>query len=64
MTRFSNNYYRGGRLWDGYDYDKQAWVLDGVSIDCGHPKDMDCGCYGGLHAGEETLPRERKEGDW
>ena len=65
MTRTSINVYRGDRLWDGYDYDKQSWVQNGVYVECGHPKDMDCGCYGRLHAGEATLPRlNRKEGDW
>jgi len=64
MTRLSDNYYRDGRLWFGYDYDKQSWVKNGVYIECGHPKTMDCQCYGRLHAGEETLPRQREEGDW
>jgi hypothetical protein len=65
MTRKSDNTYRDGRLWVGYDYDKQSWVVDGVYIDCGHPWHLLCDCYGRLHQGEATLPRpDRKEGDW
>ena len=26
-----------GRLYDGYDYEHQAWVKDGKYIACGHP---------------------------
>jgi hypothetical protein len=43
-----------GRLYDGYDYEHQAWVKDGKYIACGHPGGMNCGCYGRLHAGEST----------
>lgn len=35
-----------------YDYDRQAWVIDGLYVDCAHPEDMLCGCYGRAHAGE------------
>ena len=35
-----------------YDYERQAWVQDGRYVRCGHPEDMNCGCYGRLHAGE------------
>jgi hypothetical protein len=40
-----NNYY--------YDYKNQAWVKNGVYLRCGHPKEMNCGCYGRLHKGEK-----------
>ena len=36
----------------GFDYQVQAWYLDGVYIKCGHPEAMACNCYGRLHAGE------------
>jgi hypothetical protein len=40
-----------------YDYTNQAWVNDlDVYIRCGHPSNMDCGCYGRLHAGELASP--------
>ena len=35
-----------------YDYNNQAWIVDGRYERCGHPETMDCGCYGRLHAGE------------
>ena len=54
MTRVSDNYYANRRLIDGYDYENQAWVQDGKYINCGHPEDMNCECYGRLHEGEET----------
>jgi hypothetical protein len=37
-----------------YDYEKQAWVINGKYIRCGHPESMKCTCYGRLHEGEET----------
>lgn len=37
---------------NGFDYDRQAWVTNGRYIPCGHPIDMNCRCYGRLHAGE------------
>lgn len=55
MSRISDNYYRDdGRLYNGYDYDKQVWVLNGKYQRCGHFDDMDCQCYGKEHAGEDT----------
>lgn len=42
-----------GRLLNGFDYQRQAWVKDGRFMDCGHvPKHTTC--YGARHAGEET----------
>ncbi len=41
-----------------YDYTNQAWIVDGVYDDCGHPQAMtqdgSCRCYGRLHAGEQA----------
>jgi len=55
MSRTSNDHYDGsGRLLDGYDYGRQAWVIGGRYVRCGHPETMDCRCYGRLHAGEPT----------
>lgn len=54
MSRESDNYYLNGQLWDGYDYENQAWVKDGKYLRCGHPESMNCNCYGKLHEGEET----------
>lgn len=55
MSRQSSDEFdREGRLKSGFDYDKQCWVLDYVIQDCGHPKIMDCRCYGRQHEGERT----------
>lgn len=54
MTRISSNRYHEGRLWDGYDYDNQAWARNGKYLDCGHPSNMDCGCFDRIHRGEDT----------
>jgi hypothetical protein len=54
MTRTSQNEFRHGRLWFGFDYDRQAWVVDGRYQTCAHPTTMQCQCYGKLHAGEAT----------
>jgi hypothetical protein len=51
-----------GRLLNGYDYERQAWVKDGRYIRCGHPESMPCGCYGKAHAGELTQPSEAPHG--
>ena len=57
-----NEYSDDGRLLNGYDHNIEAisdtllgaWVKNGQYIDCGHPFDMACGCYGRKHAGEQT----------
>lgn len=38
-----------------FDYPRQAWVLNGRYIKCGHPDEMNCTCYGKLHEGEEAI---------
>lgn len=46
--------YKPGQC-DWFDYDKQAWVKDGLYVRCGHLKS--CGCYGRIHEGEKaTIP--------
>lgn len=37
-----------------YDYKVQAWVIAGLYQRCNHPADMDCQCYGKIHAGEKA----------
>ena len=29
-----------------FDYDHQAWVIDGYYVDCGHTVEHVCNCYG------------------
>lgn len=54
MRTSRNGYNKQGRLIYGYDYERQAWVIDGRYVNCGHPEGVDCGCYGRRHQGEET----------
>lgn len=52
--RTSNDEIKDGKLWNGYDYERQAWVVNGRYIRCGHPETMDCQCYGKKHEGEKV----------
>lgn len=54
MSRESNDQYINNRLINGYDYNNQAWVVQGVYVACGHPERMQCQCFGKVHAGEKT----------
>lgn len=40
MTRLSGDEIRGGRVWNGFDYELQVWVVDGTLQRCGHPETM------------------------
>ncbi len=51
MSRTSANIYGKGGLLHGYDYEKQAWVVNGRYVRCGHPEAMRCGCYGRAYEG-------------
>ena len=47
-----------------YDYDNQAWIVDGKYQDCAHPN-QDCGCYGREHKGETVAsPTDTTEGGY
>ncbi len=35
-----------------FDYLNQAWIVDGRYVNCGHPENMNCGCFGRLHANQ------------
>ncbi len=60
MSRVSNDEYGpDGLLVNGYDYDRQAWVIDRRYVDCGHADAMDCECYGRRHAGAAVGDYER-----
>lgn len=40
MSRTSSNQLTAdGILLNGYDYNNQAWVINGVYMDCGHPQE-------------------------
>ena len=55
--RYNKDEYKDGKLHNGYDYKSQCWVLNGLVQRCGHPKDMECSCYGRLHQGEQTTAK-------
>jgi hypothetical protein len=38
-----------------FDYENQAWIVDGRYVRCNHPAEMDCRCYGKLHEGEKAM---------
>ena len=40
MTRLSGDEIRHGRVWNGFDYKLQVWVVDGIIQNCGHPATM------------------------
>ena len=56
MSRQSENEYKDNRLYNGYDYENQAWVMSGKYVNCGHDDSVHCGCFGRLNAGSETAP--------
>lgn len=43
---------RNGKVFNGYDYTHQCWIVNGVVQRCGHPETMDCQCFGKNFAGE------------
>lgn len=45
-----------------FDYDHQAWVVNGRYKSCAHPGSMNCHCYGRIHAGELALETSAKKG--
>ena len=50
----SRSYYSENPEQFGYDYTNQAWVVDGVYQDCGHPN-VDCGCFAREHKGQPVF---------
>ena len=55
MSRTSMDVYKDGVLFNGYDYTRQAWVVLGRYVKCGHPETMRCGCFGRRHEGQLSL---------
>lgn len=52
--RTSKDEIREGKVFNGYDYENQAWVCEGKYVRCGHPEPMKCGCFGREHQGESV----------
>jgi len=68
MSRLSGDEIREGRVYNGFDYNLQLWVFQGVVRDCGHPRkhlDGFC-CNARRYAGRRlaTIPghETREEG--
>jgi hypothetical protein len=38
-----------------FDYKNQVWIKGGVYIDCGHPDQMKCSCFGRLNKGKKAI---------
>ena len=62
MSRTSQDQYNDiGLLTNGYDYSKQAWVVDGKYMRCGHPESKPCprigNCYGRTHENRPCLTK-------
>jgi hypothetical protein len=59
MTRRSGDEIRFGRVWNGFDYELQVWVANGIIQRCGHPQTMRSGgrpcCNAYRLAGQSTL---------
>lgn len=52
MSRMSGDEMKDGKVFNGFDYDFQVWVCDGVIQRCGHKESMDCRCNAKIHAGK------------
>ena len=40
MSRLSGDEIQHGRVWNGFDYELQVWVVNGIIQHCGHPDTM------------------------
>jgi len=38
-----------------FDYKNQVWIKGGVYIDCGHPSQMKCSCFGRLNKDKKAI---------
>ncbi len=51
----SRLYYSKDKGEYSFDYKNQVWIKGGVYIDCGHPDQMKCSCFGRLHKDEKAV---------
>jgi hypothetical protein len=51
----SEEIYVNDVLVNGFDYQNQAWVENGLYVRCAHPNHIECRCYGRMHEGEASL---------
>ena len=63
MSRVSRNEYdHHGNLQNGYDYDIQCWVMEGMVAPCEHRPTFDCRCTARRYAGRTIAYAREKEG--
>ena len=66
MSRVSRDEIKAGFVWNGYDYNLQVWVRDGVVQRCGHGfsalHDPPCNCKSKEYVGRaiETIPQAER----
>ena len=63
MSRTSNDEYINSVLFNGYDYTRQAWVVNGKYVRCGHPEAMNCQCFGKANEGKPSIERQPRGWD-
>jgi len=63
MTPLSGDEIKYDRVWNGFDYALQVWVVDGIIQGCGHPAQMQAqGCCNAHKlAGKSVLDVPRAE---
>ena len=49
--RYSNNQYNKDSLINGFDYELQVWVINGIIQNCGHPEGT-CNCNARKYKGQ------------
>ena len=58
MSRESSDELINGELINGFDYDMQCWVEEGIILRCGHLGDS-CKCIGRVMEGESHAATKR-----
>lgn len=62
MSRISSDQYINGKLINGFDYDVQVWVINGIVQRCGHPESMGYCCNKKKYAGLTIEEARKQEG--
>ena len=57
----SRSYYSEDKAKYSYDYKNQVWIKNGKYVNCGHPENMNCNCFGRKHANEPAIITEHCE---
>jgi hypothetical protein len=54
----SRLYYSKDKSDYSFDYENQVWIKGGKYQDCGHPKHMNCKCFGRLNKNKKVIITE------